>query len=222
MKERIVRLCLTPTRARFHPVQPRARAFAHLPSPSSASSPSLPPAPLALTQSTLLLHHYSRPNYLFATTTPSATSPLPPPRPRPPGYWSTLHAGVRYGQTITCSTLVIGMPGKKLLSTCRLPRKTPRETLVTTHYPRDAELGESSEGAFRESKLRPSERTLSRHPLRFYVSLLDLSLFSLFFLPLIFSLSVSLFFSFCSLRQTMSPASTKHGWVGGEHLPIFS
>lgn len=213
MKERIVRLCLTPTRARFRPVQPRARAraFAHLPSPSSASSSSLPPAPLALSQSTLLLHHYSRPNYLFATTTPSATSPLPPSRPRPPGYWSTLHAGVRYGQTITCSTLVIGMPGKKLLSTCRLPRKTPRETLVTTHYPRDAELGESSEGAFRESKLRPAERTLSRHPLRFYVSLLDLSLFSLFFLPPIFSLSISLFFSFCSLRQTMSPASTKHG-----------
>lgn len=192
-----------------------------MPSPSSASSSSLPPAPPALSQSTLLLHHYSRPNYLFATTTPSATSPLPPSRPRPPGYWSTLHAGVRYGQTITCSTLVIGMPGKKLLSTCRLPRKTPRETLVTTHYPRDAELGESSEGAFRESKLRPAERTLSRlrrHPLRFYVSLLDLSLFSLFFLPPIFSLSLSLFlffspFALCAKRCLQRARSTV-GWVG--------
>lgn len=117
------------------------------------------------------------------------------------------------------------MPGKKLLSTCRLPRKTPRETLVTTHYPRDAELGESSEGAFRESKLRPSERTLSRlrrHPLRFYVSLLDLSLFSLFFLPPIFSLSVSLFFLL--LLSAPNDVSSEHearlgGW--GAFTDIF-
>lgn len=90
------------------------------------------------TQSTLLLHHYSRPNYLFVLRPPPTS---PPPAPTPPnttdyGASASLlvypsRAGVRYGQTITCSTLVIGMPGKKLLSTCRLPRKTPRETLVT-------------------------------------------------------------------------------------------
>lgn len=75
---------------------------------------------------------------------PSATSPPLPtptlptslrrcrlPRPRVLVYPSRF--GVRYGQTITCSTLVIGMPGKKPLSTCRLPRKTLRETLVTIH-----------------------------------------------------------------------------------------
>lgn len=197
-----------------------------MPSPSSASSSSLPPAPLALSQSTLLLHHYSRPNYLFATTTPSATSPLPPSRPRPPGYWSTLHAGVRYGQTITCSTLVIGMPGKKLLSTCRLPRKTPRETLVTTHYPRDAEKAPRELSGNRNC-VPPNEllARLHRHPLRFYVSLLDLSLFSLFFLPPIFSLSLSVSLFFLLLLSAPNDVSSEHeARLGGcgEHLPIFS
>lgn len=130
---------------------------------------------------------------------PSATSPPLPtyptylrrcrlPRPRVLVYPS--RSGVRYGQTITCSTLVIGMPGKKPLSTCRLPRKTLRKTLVTIHgrlLPwRKLRVSESFQGI--EITFHwMNEQILGRFFYIFYsLQSLDLSLFPrspLFFFP---------------------------------------